>query len=178
MMVDTRLLIDFWNRSIQNSAMGLFRAALLFFAAGIFICLAVVAYNISFSSLETTTNSGLKSVDYTNIVVILLTTVTILFTVAAIFLALLAVLGFNNIKVEAGKFAKTSAIDEIKLAFQEDGEALKQIQRELQNEGPLRDWIRRQIGIDVTEQLALYSSIQSTSAAIDEDDPADEGEQD
>ena len=154
----------------------MFRSVLLVLTFAVFLCVAIISYKISFSTLDLSNASGAISVDYTNIVVILLTTVTILFTVAALFLALLGVLGFNNIKVEAGKFAKTSALEQITTAFQEDGEALNQIRLEFQKDGPLRELIERQISIEVTEKLAFYSSLQSPPFAINENDPGDEGE--
>jgi hypothetical protein len=157
----------------------IFRTSLFVLTLAVFVCVAIISYKISFSSLTVSNISGITSVDYTNIVVILLTTVTILFTVAALFLALLGVIGFNNIKIEAGKFAKTSALEQINASFQEDGEALRQIRLELQKEkGPLRDLIERQIANEVTEKLALYSSMQSPPFTINENDPRDEGEQD
>ncbi|MFM2237358.1 MAG: hypothetical protein RL209_1392, partial [Pseudomonadota bacterium] len=114
--------------------MSIFRTSLFLLTLAVFVCVAIISYKISFWSLAVSNVSGVTSVDYTNIVVILLTTVTILFTVAALFLALLGVIGFNNIKIEAGKFAKTSALEQINASFQEDGEALRQIRLELQKE--------------------------------------------
>jgi hypothetical protein len=151
----------------------LYRLLLLALVTGVFLCLSVIAYKLTFSSLATVRSDTLETVDYTNVVVILLTTVTILFTVFALILAILGVWGFHNIKIDAGKFAQNSAIDEIRAAFDENGEALKQIQQEFQNEGPLREWVQRQIRSEVTEQLALYTPEQ----IADEDDPTDEGDQ-
>jgi len=150
-----------------------YRSLLLILIAGVFVCLSVISYKLTFSSLGTVRSNTIEAIDYTNVVVILLTTVTILFTVFALILAILGVWGFHNIKIDAGKFAQNSAIEAIRDAFDENGEALKQIQQEFQNEGPLREWVRRQIRSEVTEQLALYSPDEIT----DEDDPKDEGDQ-
>jgi hypothetical protein len=66
-----------------------YRSLLLILIAGVFVCLSVISYKLTFSSLGTVRSNTIEAIDYTNVVVILLTTVTILFTVFALILAIL-----------------------------------------------------------------------------------------
>lgn len=138
----------------------------------ILACLSVIAYKLTFASLGQGRTEALQHVDYTNIVVILLTTVTVVFTLFAVALAGLSIWGFNNIKITTSEIAKETAEKEFKTAFNEGGQADNIIRDEFTKDaGPLQTWVKKQIKVQVSEQLALYNP----SDKIDEDDPTDEG---
>lgn len=143
------------------------------FAFLILVLLAIVTYQVTYSTLLPDASRQLQIVDYTNVVVILLTTVTVLFTVAAIALALAGIWGFRNIKEAAAEYARRSVALEIGKAFQPGGAAYEHIRKEFQDpDAPLNSWLRNEISRQVTETLALYPA----ELDIDESDPKDEGE--
>jgi hypothetical protein len=119
-------------------------------------------------------------IDYTNFVVILLTTVTVIFSVCALVLAVLGVVGFRSLKREAGKFASQQALLEIASAFSEGGRAHTQVQAEFTREdGHLKRWVERRIRGEVIALLPLVIgrlSKDGLSEALDEDAPTDEGD--
>jgi len=143
------------------------------FCLAALLLLGFIAYRIAYSTLATDPSGHLQIVDYTNIVVILLTTVTVLFTVAAIALGLAGIWGFRNIKEAAGEYARQSVSREIGNAFEPGGAAYEEIRREFQNDyAPLNRWLRHQIRREVTESLAFYRP----GLDVDESDPTDEGD--
>ena len=60
--------------------------------------LFVIAYKLIGGQLTNAGGSRSVAIDYTNLVVILLTTVTVLFTVCALALAVLGIIGFRSLK--------------------------------------------------------------------------------
>ncbi|MBA4046357.1 MAG: hypothetical protein C0471_18360 [Erythrobacter sp.] len=122
-------------------------------------------------------NSG-QTINYTDLVTILLTTVTVIFAIAAAALTLIGVWGFRNIKKDAGKYAANEADKEItkviQSALQPGGTFMETLGQEIQGgEGPFGQWLRVQIERQVTEQLGPLRA----SLVVDESDPSDEGDQ-
>jgi hypothetical protein len=143
------------------------------------VALGIIAYRLAASHV-TGVNAGQKPViDYTNIVVILLTTVTVIFTVCALALAVLGVIGFRSLKRDAGKFASQQAISAISSSFKEGGQALTKIQDEFTKEdGHLKKWAERRIRHEVIALLPLIIDRLSSGAGelgLDDDAPTDEG---
>ena len=135
---------------------------------------AVLTYALAKTGLSQTLPDGDVLVDYVNVVVILLTTVTVFFTVAAIALAILGIWGFKNIKSDAAKSAEDSVKSTMKDAFEPGGVAYIEIREEIIDEsGPLGRWLRQEIQRQVTEQL----TIRRAELTINEDDASDEGDQ-
>lgn len=146
------------------------------------LALAVIAYKLAFGSLEAEAAPTPPGIDYTNVVVILLTTVTVIFSVCALALAVLAVVGFRSLKRDAGKFASQQALIEITAAFNEGGRAHDQIQEEFSKEdGHLKKWAARRIRQEVIALLPLVMDRLPEGRAnlgLDEDAATDEGEVD
>ncbi|MEB3416849.1 hypothetical protein VCJ71_12325 [Alteriqipengyuania sp. WL0013] len=135
---------------------------------------AALAYALARSGLNHVVPNGNVLVDYVNVVVILLTTVTVFFTVAAIALAILGIWGFRNIKSDAAKSAEDSVKITMKDAFEPNGVAYNEIREEIIDEsGPLGKWLRQEIQRQVTEQL----TVRRAQLVVDEDDATDEGDQ-
>lgn len=141
--------------------------------------LAVIAFNLTYRSLYSPPAGEKATVDYINIVVILLTTVTVAFTFFAIALAVLGAIGFNNLKKDAGKYAAQKAIDEIKEAFSKDGLAFNHIDSEFRREdGHLRPWMTDRIRQEVILLLPLVADriVISAESGLAAGEPTDEGE--
>lgn len=135
---------------------------------------ATLAYALAKSGLSQTLPDGDALVDYVSVVVILLTTVTVFFTVAAIALAILGIWGFKNIKSDAAKTAEQSVKSTMKDAFEPNGLAYNEIRDEIiDKSGPLGKWLRQEIQRQVTEQL----TVRRAELAVDEEDATDEGDQ-
>ena len=148
----------------------------IFYAATAFVstlALVVLAYKLTFGALRPSARLP-EGIDYTNIVVILLTTVTVVFSVCALALGVLGVVGFQSLRKEAGKFASQRALAEISTAFNEGGSAHIQIQSEFTREdGHLKRWVERRIRQEVIALLPLV-----IDRLKDDDDPTDEGQVD
>lgn len=145
------------------------------------LSVAVLAYKLTFGVLKVPQEELSGSIDYTNVVVILLTTVTVIFSVCALALAVLGVMGFRSLKKEAGKFASEKALSEISSAFSEGGRANLQIQEEFTREdGHLKKWVERRIRQEVIALLPLVIDRlkDKPDLGLDEDAPTDEGEVD
>ena len=118
--------------------------------------LVLIAYKLTFSTVEKNPKVPQPAIDYTNAVVILLTTVSVIFTVCALILAILGIVGFRNLKRDAGKFASQQALSSIDVAFSEGGIALQQIENEFTREdGHLKKWVERKLRQEVIELLPL-----------------------
>lgn len=144
--------------------------------------LLVIAYKLTGEQLTPAGNAREVKIDYTNIVVILLTTITVFFTVCALALATLEVIGFRSLKRDAGRFASQQALSAISSSFDEGGQALAKIQDEFTKEdGHLKKWAEGRIRREVIELLPLVIDRLPSSAAgygLDEDAPTDEGQVD
>lgn len=118
-------------------------------------------------------------IDYNNLVVVLLTTVTVIFSVFAIVLGLLGVFGFNNLKKDAGKYAEAQAIGEIEKAFSPDGIALQHISEEFRrDDGHFKPWMTERIRMEVVLLLPLVMDrfqARETKEGLAEGEPTDEG---
>ncbi len=152
-----------------------FRPTLIVAAVcGVIALIFVVVKTGVFSTVP----DGTVAVDYVNIVVILLTTVTVLFTIAALALAVLAFYGYRNIQKDAANAAEkaieSKLNEKIRTSFKVGGAAFEEIKSEITaDNGALGNWLRNEIEREVTEQLAY----PRPSIGVDEDDPSDEGDQ-
>jgi hypothetical protein len=156
-----------------------FYAALSLLVAG---ALCLIAYKLTAGLLAPIGAASPVTIDYTNIVVILLTTVTVIFSVCALALAILAVVGFRSLKRDAGKFASRQALAAISSSFDEGGRALMAIQEEFTREdGHLKRWSERRIRQEVIALLPLViDRLQNSDPelGLDDDAPTDEGQVD
>lgn len=146
------------------------------------LSLSVIAYKLSYGASVEQTTTSVGNIDYTNFVVVLLTTVTVIFSVCALVLAVLGVVGFRNLKKEAGKYASQQALLSIAAAFEEGGPALLQIREEFtDDDGHLKKWAEKRIRNEVIELLPLIMAGLPENRAdteIDEKTPTDEGDVD
>jgi len=158
----------------KNSGAATTRDVLLCISLLAAILLAgVVIYRWTTATLIPATPGSKALIDYTNVVVILLTTVTVLFTVAALALALLGAVGVRNMKRSAEEYARNNVSVEIDRAFDQGGAAYDEIRKQFQDpDHSMHRWLRNEIERQVKEQIALYGGPESN---VDEDDPADEG---
>jgi hypothetical protein len=146
------------------------------------VALSVIAYKLIGGQLTNVGSSREVAIDYTNLVVILLTTVTVLFTVCALALAVLGIIGFRSLKKDAGRFASEQALSAISSSFDEGGPALAKIQDEFTKEdGHLKKWTQGRIRREVIALLPLVIDRlpgNVTGLGIDEDAATDEGQVD
>lgn len=154
----------------------IFYATLSLLAA---IALCVIAYLLIAAYVTPATANSAVAIDYTNMVVILLTTVTVIFSVSALGLAILGVVGFRSLRREAGKFASAEALRAISSSFDDGGRALSKIQDEFTREdGHLKKWTERRIRQEVIALLPLVIdkiTANNPDARLAEDEPTDEG---
>jgi hypothetical protein len=116
---------------------------------------------------------------YENIVVVLLTTVTVIFTVAALVIGVLAFLGPRALKREATKFAENAVLKSIEDAMKPEGLAAKLLEASFPpKEGPLKAWMEQRIDRQVISLLPLIIDridLKSDIGPVDPDAPDDEG---
>jgi hypothetical protein len=149
---------------------------ILLLLLALLILVGVVAYGWLTAAITPAAVGAKAIIDYANFTVILLTTVTVLFTIAAVLLAAGSIMGFRTMRRGAAEYARRSVATEIDRAFEQGGAAYDEIRRQFQDpEHPLHEWLRNEIGRQITEQLALYD-IAGSGGEPDEEDPRDEGQ--
>lgn len=153
-----------------------------FISTVVAIALSILAFRSVYDLLMVSPNGKAPVVDYINIVIILLTTVTVIFSVAAIAMAILGFVGYRNLKQSAGRFAERQALLGIEEAFAEDGAAISHIEAEFQrDDGHFKPWMQSRIRVEVVELLPLIMDRMSSRAPEDgmaAGQPTDEGDVD
>lgn len=142
--------------------------------------ICIIAYFSIYSLLTAAPSKGQVAVDFNSILTVLLTTVSVIFTVCAIVLAVLGIFGFQNLKRDAGRFAETQALAEIAKAFGPAGSGTICIEQAMQDEnGHHRQYIEKRIRSEVISLLPLIADrINSDALRLSIDDPTDEGDVD
>lgn len=124
-------------------------------------------------------NSAIKT-SYEDIVVILLTTVTVIFTVSALVMSVLGFLGPRAIKREAAKFAERAVLQSVDDALKSDGKAIKLLEERFPpHDGPIKTWLEDRINQQVINLLPLIIGrigVASDIGPIDPNAPDDEGD--
>lgn len=144
------------------------------------VALCVIAYSETLGLLRAVPSKDDVVVDYNDLLTVLLTTVTVLFTVCAIVLTVLGIVGFRNLKREAGRFAESQALAEIAKAFGPSGNGTARIEHEMRNEnGHHRQFVEKRIRLEVIDLLPLViNRINADAAKFAPDEPTDQGEVD
>jgi heme/copper-type cytochrome/quinol oxidase subunit 2 len=152
--------------------------AVLAFVFTLAVC--VIAFYAIYSLLNGVPSKEAVEIDYNAILTVLLTTVTVIFTVCAIILAVLGVFGFQNLKRDAGRYAETQALAEIAKAFGPKGSGTIRIEQEMLNEdGHHRQFVEKRIRAEVISLLPLIADrINDEALRMDIGEPTDEGEVD
>lgn len=147
-----------------------------------FVTLSISSLILAYCAIQRTGISPIKvqnsTIDYNYFVTILLTTVTVVFSVAAIALGVIGAIGFNNLKNEAAKYAQEEAIKEIKKSFAKNGAALTYIDTEFQrDDGHLRQWMIERVRKEVVILMPLVAArLESPRPSDNFSGPTDEGE--
>jgi len=151
------------------------RALLTFIA----LALAVLAYYAMREMLVGVPPQSEVKTSFENVVVILLTTVTIIFTLVALIIAILGFYGAKAIKEEAGKFAERAVIDAVEEALSPEGKATLMMNDKFPpNDGPIKDWMEERIERQVISLLPLIMdrmNLTSDVGPVDPSEPDDEG---
>ena len=154
-------------------------------AVMITICLMVIAGEAISRFVAFAPAKADPQVDYNAIVIILLTTVTVIFSFCAVVLAIIGIIGFRNLKINAGRYAESQVIRKVEGAFKEDGIAIERIDVEFRKEdGHFRPWMKERIRKEVIALLPLFAeripaqkaSIAESAQGFATDEPTDEGE--
>lgn len=140
----------------------------------------IIAYYAVFSLLHGVPSKSAVVVDYNAILTVLLTTVTVIFTVCAILLAVLGIFGFRNLKRDAGRYAESQALAEIEKAFGPTGSGTARIEEQMQSEdGHHRQFVERRIRAEVISLFPLIAErINADARRLDMDEPTDQGDVD
>lgn len=142
------------------------------------VAVCIIAYYAVFSLLHGAPSKSAVVVDYNGILTVLLTTVTVIFTVCAIVLAVLGIFGFRNLKRDAGRYAETQALSEIAKAFGPTGSGTKRIEEQMQSEdGHHRQFVEKTIRAEVILLFPLIADrINADAARLALDEPTDQGD--
>jgi heme/copper-type cytochrome/quinol oxidase subunit 2 len=144
------------------------------------IAVCILAYFAVHSLLKGVPSKSAVEVDFNTILSVLLTTITIFFTVCAIVLAVLGIFGWRNLKRDAGRFAEAQALAEIARAFGPEGKGTSRIAQEMQSEhGHHRQFVEKRIRAEVLSFLPLFiERINDEAKSLALDEPTDEGDVD
>lgn len=168
-----------WQTNLDGGEMKYIYAVLLLIIAA---AVSVLAYSEVHHLLIAKPSSTGVETDYEEIVVVLLTTVTVLFTVAALILGVLAYLGPRTIRREAHKIAETAVLNSIDEAMKPKGRTAKLLAARFPpNDGPVKDWMEQRIERQVISLLPLIIDrvgVKSTIGPVDPDASDDEGQVD
>lgn len=142
----------------------------------------VLAFSAIYGLLTPVPSNSRVETNFEGIVVVLLTTVTVIFTVSTLAIGILAFLGPRAIKREAGKYAEKAVLNSIEEAMGSEGKATKLLQASFPpNDGPIKNWIEERVERQVISLLPLIIDrigIRSDIGPIDPEAPDDEGEVD
>lgn len=146
------------------------------------IGICILAYGQIYGLLTPVVSPAKVETSYADIVVILLTTVTVIFTVAALALGVLAFVGPRALKREAGKYAEAAVVKSIDDALKVGGSAAKLMEASFPpNDGPMKDWMEQRVERHVISLLPLIMDrvgVTSKIGTVDPDVPDDEGQVD
>lgn len=149
--------------------------------AVIAIGIAILAFNAIYGLLHAVPARNVET-SYEEIVVVLLTTVTVIFTVSALGIGILTFLGPRALRREAGKYAEKAVLRSIEDALKPQGEATKLLESRFPpNDGPIKVWIEERVERQVITLLPLIIDrigLRSEVGPIDPDASDDEGEVD
>ena len=161
-----------------------FRRSILYPALAILTTtsLVVIAYSLISGVILEVPSTTTPKLDFVNVAIILLTTVTVIFSVCALVLGLLGVIGFDKLRKEAGRFASERTLQEIEKSFEEEGAASLRIEQEFQDEGSyLRRLVEKRVKAEVYELAPLFAALNrqdDNNDGMADDEPTDEGETD
>lgn len=144
------------------------------------LAICVLAFYALHSLLIMAPSKNAVAVDFNAILTVLLTTVSVIFTVCAIVLAVLGLIGFRNLKRDAGRFAETQALAEITRAFGPSGSGTNRIEQHMLDEnGHHRQFVEKRIRHEVITLLPLIADrISPDALRFAPDTPTDEGDVD
>lgn len=161
----------------MKTALRIFYGALALLST---VAVCILAYFAIFSLLKGAPSKTAIAVDFNAILTVLLTTVSVIFTVCAILLAVLGIFGFRNLKRDAGRYAEEQALAEIARAFGPSGKGTARIEQELRSENShLRGFVEKTIRAEVISLLPLVADrLNASSIRMATDEPTDEGDVD
>lgn len=141
------------------------------------VAVCAIAYVAIAMHMDSPPSSGTSPVDFSIVLTVLLTTVTVIFTVCAIVLAVLGFFGFRNLKREAGRFAEAQALAKIEQAFSAQGTAIAHIEEIMKKEdGAHRRFVERTVRAEVISLLPLLAEkFSSGPSGMASSEPEDEG---
>ncbi|MBB3956259.1 hypothetical protein [Novosphingobium sediminicola] len=144
------------------------------------VAVCVIAFSEIRGLLQGAPSKSVVAVDYNAILTVLLTTVTVIFTVCAIILTVLGIFGFRNLKRDAGRYAEAQALAEIGKAFGPKGSGTIRIEQEMQSEnGHHRQFVERRVRLEVISLLPLVADrINADALQLAMNEPTDEGDVD
>lgn len=159
----------------MNAGIKIFYGALALLTT---IAICVLAFIAIFSLVKGVPAKNVVAVDFNTILTVLLTTVSVIFTVCAILLAVLGIFGFRNLKREAGRYAEAQAMAEISRAFGPNGKGTKFIEEEmLKKDGKYRAFAEKIIRSQVTSLMPLViDRINTEPFRMAPGEPTDEGD--
>lgn len=157
----------------MKKTISIFYGALALFTT---VALCVLAYFAIFNLLTVVPSKSAVAVDFNAILTVLLTTVSVIFTVCAILLAVLGIFGFRNLKRDAGRYAESQALAEISRAFDPTGKGIKRIEEMVREDSQLRQYIEKTIRAEVISLLPLIADrFNADGDRMAPDEPTDEG---
>lgn len=146
------------------------------------IGIAILAFVQISGFLNAAAPTAKVETSYEEIVVILLTTVTVLFTVAALVIGILAFMGPRAIRREATKYAEKAVLKSIEEAMKPGGKATTLLENGFPpNEGPVKDWMELRVERQVISVLPLILdrvAVKSSVGPVDPKASEDEGQVD
>lgn len=129
------------------------------------------------SFVKTAPPSQTLKFDYVDIATISLTTISVLFTISAIILTVIGIIGYRNLIEGAGRFAKSQALDEIAKAFATNGDGTARIAAEMaRDDGPHRKFVESRVRSEVISLMPLIADrLNKEALEMSLGDPSDQG---
>lgn len=121
------------------------------------------------------------TIDYNQILVLLLTTVTVVFAFVAVILTIFGIVGYRNLVARARRHAEDQVKKKIDAAFKDGGIGIERIDNAINDEdSEVRPWIEERIRAEVIEMMPFFVdrilNPVEDDHAMAENEPTDEGE--
>lgn len=140
-------------------------------------CILLTVGGLAYSLLVFKAVPAKILVDYNTVTIVLLTTVTVVFSFAAIVLAVLGYVGYNNLINEAGRKAEQRVLDEIDEIFGASGSASEWLESQIQKPGgEYRKFLESQIRSSVFQLMPIVlDKMEGLGAGLADGESTDEG---
>lgn len=138
--------METWHSIFWRSIAAIFAISALFYTAHLVVGLPNVV-----------SEENKPQIDYSDVIVLLLTIVTVIFGFVATIMAIMGFVGYRNFIANARRHAESEVKKSIELAFKESGVGIQAIDTAIgSDDGDLRKWLEQRVRTEVIEMIPFF----------------------